>query len=292
MTIEEQNELYKASLIKLLKKVLVFFNEHDISYFASDGTCLGAVRHSNIIPWDDDVDLLVVGNDYYRLLNLSEELEERGLKLISNSNSVLASTFVKIVDINTTVWEQPGYPLTGVWIDVFPMFYSNQEKEAINEEGLDFQRKFEPFQRASLQIGFVRALAPIIKFRFIEAYNRIVNIFFYKNKRNRYLIDFENYQKSLNKYNEGKWLVSFYGDGTYIYDSAWFENYFEVPFADITIRIPGNYQEYLKFLFDDYMKLPSPEKRRCHSKLYVNLKESISLSEVKRRLHKGKTFEC
>ena len=44
--------------MKLLEKTLIFLNEFNIDNCLISGTLLGYIRHNDIIPWDDDIDLL------------------------------------------------------------------------------------------------------------------------------------------------------------------------------------------------------------------------------------------
>ena len=38
------------------------FKKHNVTYCIDGGTLLGAVRHQDIIPWDDDADIIVLKN--------------------------------------------------------------------------------------------------------------------------------------------------------------------------------------------------------------------------------------
>lgn len=66
-----QNELMnkkdiKILLLYLLKQLNNLCEEFNIPYYASAGTCLGAVRHKGLIPWDDDIDVMIP-RKYYNL---------------------------------------------------------------------------------------------------------------------------------------------------------------------------------------------------------------------------------
>jgi hypothetical protein len=50
---------YKKSAVNLLKKTIDILDTSKIPYFITSGTLLGCIRHNDIIPWDDDIDLIV-----------------------------------------------------------------------------------------------------------------------------------------------------------------------------------------------------------------------------------------
>jgi lipopolysaccharide cholinephosphotransferase len=66
------------SLRNMLKLVDNLFEKNGIKYWIDSGTLLGAERHQDIIPWDDDADLAVFKEDEQKLLNLKPILNTHG----------------------------------------------------------------------------------------------------------------------------------------------------------------------------------------------------------------------
>ncbi len=52
--------------------------KHGITYFADWGTFLGAVRHSGYIPWDDDMDICMLREDYNRFREVADAELSKG----------------------------------------------------------------------------------------------------------------------------------------------------------------------------------------------------------------------
>lgn len=62
-----------AAQTEVLETVRTICDAHNIRYFAEWGTLLGAVRHGGRIPWDDDIDICMLREDYDRFRALADE---------------------------------------------------------------------------------------------------------------------------------------------------------------------------------------------------------------------------
>ena len=66
----------------MLSEVDRICKKYDIQYYLHGGTFLGAVRHQDFIPWDDDVDILFLRADYERFLDAFEKEADPRFQLL------------------------------------------------------------------------------------------------------------------------------------------------------------------------------------------------------------------
>lgn len=65
-----QCQLVQLHLLKVLKKIC---DDHGIRLWLCGGTLLGAMRHQGFIPWDDDLDVMMLKSDYKQFLRWAKE---------------------------------------------------------------------------------------------------------------------------------------------------------------------------------------------------------------------------
>lgn len=116
-----------AAQFEVLKRVEEICDRHGLKYFAFFGTLLGAARHGGYIPWDDDIDIAMLREDYQAFLAVcKEELPEEYCVLNVYDNEEWEEVNIRItngdyIDISNKRMENYyGCPFA-VGIDVYPL---------------------------------------------------------------------------------------------------------------------------------------------------------------------------
>ena len=121
-------------LLKMVGEIDQICRKYGITYYLAGGTALGAVRHNGFIPWDDDVDLFMPRDQFYKFREAvkKEAPAERVLECIED-NPDYPGIIPRYTDTNTTFISRYNIPQTcaaGALIDVFILDPIPRDKEA------------------------------------------------------------------------------------------------------------------------------------------------------------------
>ena len=252
----------KKIMIELLEYFDKVCRENDIKYSLIGGSLIGAIRHKGIIPWDDDIDVILSKSEYLKLIQILENMNDSRYKLLTINNCRGYNfPFPKLVDKRTFVVE----PMLlnqikeyGIFIDIFSYSNtSNSEKIRIK----DFKKikllnsmmsrtklyfKNDGFKQNFLRLN-KNILSKIIGYRnIIKFLNNIYNK--YNNVDTDYVVS--------------NWPV--YNINKEVQKSKNIIEYTDVEFENMKIMIFKNYDEILRTTFGDYMQLPPENQRKAH----------------------------
>ena len=59
--------------IEALKSLIDFCEQNGLTYYMRGGSVLGAVKYKGMIPWDDDIDIILPREDYNRLIKIAPD---------------------------------------------------------------------------------------------------------------------------------------------------------------------------------------------------------------------------
>ena len=113
-------------MLDILIEVDKICKRHNIRYWLSSGTLIGALRHNGFIPWDDDLDIEMMRSDYLRLMEvLPSELPDWLALQNDETDPNYFFYYAKVRDRRSRMLEQNNYDRLwkeqGIYIDIFPM---------------------------------------------------------------------------------------------------------------------------------------------------------------------------
>ena len=261
-SVEKTQDIAKISEMDLHKQhqqaLLVLLREFDrickylnIPYVLFSGTLLGAVRHGGFIPWDDDVDVLMMREDYDRFLTQADAVIDREKFFLQKEFSEHWPLFFSKLRLNGTTCLEKYHPRDpqihqGVYIDLFPcdvacrsalgrklQFYASK---VIVAQSL-WRRGYETVSGKKKFFMHICRLLPKTPFlrmaRGKNSQSEMVHTF---------LAAASKYEKN-------------------IYARELFDQVEEAIFEGDLYPIPARYDEILRILYGDYMQLPPPEER-------------------------------
>jgi lipopolysaccharide cholinephosphotransferase len=246
--------------LEVFKMLIDIFDRHNLTYFLSGGTFLGAVRHKGFIPWDDDIDISMPRKDYELFLNnhldeLPENVKAINFKIDENYKYYIT----RVQDLDVKVKEIRTGLITSPAVDILPLdgspnnellrkiyYFKIMALRALisltYRDNIDPLRKRSAKEKIMIRIGLLLPL------------NRIFNP-----QKLKLKLD-----KSMMKYSMASSEFSGCLMGAYrtkqMVPTNWFAAGAKYQFEDIDANGPEKYDEYLSQMYGDYMKMPSQEK--------------------------------
>ena len=246
--------------MKMVVKLIDVCNKYNLKVWADGGTLLGTVRDHGYIPWDDDIDMVMLRDDYNRLLQIAPtEFQEPFFfqnvytdKNYPRGHSQLrynGTAAILPCDVNCEFNQS-------IFIDIFVYDQLPKDKSAL----LQAMRKAEHYRNllCNITYGKFSLSHPKVTIKYLLSkvyftFNSFIEVY---NKFQRCYTEYKT--KMSNVVSCPMFCFKF------VFDiqrkKEWYADTIFMPFEDIQMPVPIGYDEILRNQYGDYMtpvKAPS-----------------------------------
>ena len=259
----------QAEELDVLLAISELCEKNDITWFLISGTALGAARHQGFIPWDDDIDIGMLREDYDRFLELAASGLPAGYSLHTAENTKgFAALFAKVYRDGTvfqTAETREAGCEQGIFVDIFPFDRVPRDEQ----ECLRVRKKAAFWQRASYLYHSGRITVP--HKGALGAAERIACRLAHGVAR--LALSPEAIRRHFKRLSDEAPAPSAQGNDRYIMLSYPYRDPVAesliiptstAPFEGHELPVPAKLHDYLESEYDDWRKLPAPEDRHTH----------------------------
>lgn len=265
------NDLQKREF-EILKVFVDICEKLDLTYYLVCGSALGAVKYQGFIPWDDDVDVALPREDYETFLCKAPASLPAHLFLQNyRTDPAFPKVFSKLRDSGTTYIETDYQNLDihhGVFIDVFALDGYPAEEIASFERK---KRKYLRLTSCSLKpSGSVKSKVLRLGLRLLGYHKRTA----------KYLSEYEAMIRS----HSNAEVYCNYGNFRGVMEKTPKEIYGQgtkASFEGLSVRVPSQYDTYLRVKYGDYTKDP-PKSQQVGHHYYAAMDLSVPYYEYMR----------
>lgn len=241
----------------MLRQVHEFCEKHNLQYFLSNGTLLGAIKYKGFIPWDDDIDIFIPRKDYDYFVREYKDTER--FKLFSPEREAkYAFPFAKLCDMTTRKEERNnnnGVEL-GVDIDIFPL--DQWDKDAKRHARKQVQRMLWLRLAKNYEITATSYIGKTLIKKVVAFFCKILGTTYFVKK----LCNGAE-RKTITSSNVGCVVWPVYGMREII-PAEVFDKSIKVEFEGEWFYAPKGFDIYLRSLYGEYEKDPPLEKQKTH----------------------------
>lgn len=251
-------------ILFVAKEVVRICDKHNIEYHLSGGSMLGAVRHNGFIPWDDDFDIGMKRVEFERFLQVCEsELDKNRFFLqTEKSEKNFCFSFAKIRLAGTHFIEdfsQNADVNDGIFVDIFP--YDNLPDETWKRIWFLLRNQIlKNMIWVKCGYGEIQQMKSL-KYKLFKILGYPFSV--ETMKRKRYAL--------ITKNNIRQTEMCFTSDySKQAIRNSWLNVSVYYTFESERFKGVEKYDDYLKALYGDYMKLPDEQDRVIHSHYEVD----------------------
>ena len=249
--------------LQILAEIDRICKKYNIRYFAEWGTLIGAVRHGGFVPWDDDLDIGMLREDYKRFKEVAKDELPGEFAIHDYATKENHWLFLsRVVNCNQICFEEEhlrkyhNFPYIAT-VDIFVMdyLYRDEEQEKARCEEIKHilavaDQIIEGRMQDSVREMFLQELENKYQTKLPRSKNaRELGIFLYR------LAELQMARVSADESDAVAQIFPWVLKGNRGLPKKCYDTLVRLPFEEITIPVPADYDTALRYRYGDYMTI-------------------------------------